>query len=154
MMATGLVDLGILRGVPDDLVDLGAASVFFPHGLGHLLGLDVHDMEDMGDRAGYGPGRSRSEHVAQASLRLDRILKPGMVVTVEPGFYQVPMLLERARGDARISTMVNWTQLERFADVRGIRIEDDVLITSGAPDVLSKEAPKEISELEEARQAS
>lgn len=147
-MAAGLVGLGILRGAPDDLVELGAASIFFPHGLGHLLGVDVHDMEDLGDRAGYGPGRTRSEHVAQAALRLDRELKPGMVMTIEPGFYQVPMLLERARRDARLQSMVNWNRLEAFADVRGIRIEDDVLITASEPEVLSSGAPKEIDELE------
>ena len=153
-MAAGLAELGILRGATDDLVELGAASIFFPHGLGHLLGVDVHDMEDLGDRAGYGPGRARSEHVAQAPLRLDRQLMPGMVVTIEPGFYQVPMLLERARLDTRLSSMVDWNRLEAFADVRGIRIEDDVLITADASEVLSQDAPKEIEDLESAYLAS
>ena len=90
----GLVELGILRGSIDGLFERGAHTLFFPHGVGHLLGLDVHDMEDLGDAAGYAPGRVRSSRFGDRYLRLDRDLVPGMAVTIEPGFYQVPGILE------------------------------------------------------------
>lgn len=86
VIASGLVDLGILRGRAEDLVDQDAHALFFPHGIGHLLGLDVHDMEDLGDLAGYAAGRSRSSRFGLGYLRLDRPLQAGMAVTIEPGF--------------------------------------------------------------------
>jgi Xaa-Pro aminopeptidase len=147
-MAESLVDLGILKGTTDALVETGAASVFFPHGLGHLLGLDVHDMEDLGDAAGYAPGQKRSAHPTLSTLRLRRVLKENMYVTIEPGFYQVPLLLERAKADASVRQFVDWSRLEAFSDVRGIRIEDDVLVGEKGPRVLSASAPKEIAEIE------
>lgn len=147
--AEALVDLRILKGTTDALVETGAASVFFPHGLGHLLGLDVHDMEDLGDAAGYAPGQERSEHPTFSTLRLRRVLRENMCVTIEPGFYQVPLLLERAKTDARVSQLIDWNRLEEFSDVRGIRIEDDVLVGAQGASVLSAEAPKEISEIED-----
>lgn len=147
-MAEGLVALGILRGAPDDLYERGAASIFFPHGLGHLLGLDVHDMEDLGDLAGYDRGKTRSTLPGESALRLDRVLAAAQVVTIEPGFYQSPVLLERARRDAALSETVNWSTLSRFRDVRGIRIEDDVQVTARGADVLSSAAPKEIADIE------
>lgn len=147
-MGEGLVELGLLRGEAGDLYERGAVAVFFPHGLGHLLGLDVHDMEDLGDRAGYDVGAERSTQPGESALRLDRRLAADQVVTIEPGFYQSPLLLERARLDPRVRDAVVWERLPAFADVRGIRIEDDVRITSGAAQVLSASAPKEIDALE------
>jgi Xaa-Pro aminopeptidase len=146
----GLVALGVLRGDVDGLLERGAANLFFPHGVGHLLGLDVHDMEDLGDRAGYAPGRARSSRFGDAFLRLDRDLEPGMAVTVEPGFYQVPGILESPELTAPLGADLDRTALARFADVRGIRIEDDVLITHGDPEVLSQAAPKTIAAVEAA----
>jgi Xaa-Pro aminopeptidase len=148
VLAEGLVALGILRGDPDELVADGVVALLFPHGVGHLLGLDVHDMEDLGDRAGYAPGRARSTQFGLRSLRLDRDLAPGMAVTIEPGLYLVPAILEdpeltRAAGD-RLDRRV----LARYADVRGIRIEDDVLVTADAPEVLTAAIPKKASEVE------
>ncbi|HEY9606529.1 MAG TPA: aminopeptidase P family protein, partial [Allocoleopsis sp.] len=93
VIAQGLVDLGILRGQVSDLVEMDAHALFFPHGIGHLLGLDVHDMEDLGDLAGYEEGRTRSDRFGLGYLRLDRPLQAGMLVTIEPGFYQVPAIL-------------------------------------------------------------
>ena len=90
----GLIALGIYRGDLEELYARGAAALFFPHGVGHLIGLDVHDMEDLGDRAGYAPGRARIANFGDRYLRLDRDLVPGMAVTIEPGFYRIPMLLE------------------------------------------------------------
>lgn len=137
IIAEGLVNLGILRGAPEDLVEQDAHALFFPHGVGHLLGLDVHDMEDLGDLAGYEPGRTRSDRFGLCYLRLDRPLRPGMVVTVEPGFYQIPALLQDPKQRDRYAALVNWDRLADFADVRGIRIEDDILVTATGREVLT-----------------
>ncbi len=147
-LAEGLVDLGILQGNPQDLVDRDAHALFFPHGVGHLLGLDVHDMEDLGDRAGYAVGRERSDRFGLGFLRLNRPLLAGMVVTIEPGFYQVPAILNDAAMRAKYQDAVNWERLEQFSDVRGIRIEDDVLVTETGSEVLTKGIPVTIDELE------
>lgn len=136
-LAEGLIDLGILRGNAADLVDRDAHALFFPHGIGHLLGLDVHDMEDLGDLAGYEKGRSRSSRFGLGYLRLDRPLQAGMIVTIEPGFYQVPALLNDPERREKYHEVVNWERLAEFSDVRGIRIEDDVLVTSDGSEVLS-----------------
>jgi Xaa-Pro aminopeptidase len=141
VLAEGLVDLGILRGQSQDLVEQDAHALFFPHGVGHLLGLDVHDMEDLGDLAGYETGRERSSRFGLGYLRLDRPLKAGMAVTIEPGFYQVPALLNDPERQAQYREQVNWERLAQFSDVRGIRIEDDVLITETGCEVLTADLP-------------
>lgn len=148
-LAAGLVDLGILRGDPESLVDRDIHALFFPHGVGHLLGLDVHDMEDLGDVAGYAPGRSRSARFGLAFLRLDRPLQPNMVVTIEPGFYQVPGILGPARQSGQYDDAINWDRLDQFASVRGIRIEDDVQITPGGCRVLTQALPTAPETIEE-----
>jgi Xaa-Pro aminopeptidase len=153
-IVTGLRDLGIFRGEVDGLLERGAAAVFFPHGIGHLLGLDVHDMEDLGDRAGYAPGRGRSARFGDGYLRLDRDLAPGMAVTIEPGFYQVPAILADASLTGALGADLDRAVLERYADVRGIRIEDDVLCTEGEPEVLTRGVPKDASAVEEVMAAS
>ncbi|WP_204141019.1 aminopeptidase P family protein [Halomicronema sp. CCY15110] len=148
VLAAGLVDLGILRGDPDSLVEQDAHALFFPHGIGHLLGLDVHDMEDLGDLAGYAPGRTRSDRFGLAFLRLDRPLQAGMVVTIEPGLYQVPGILQDPQTRDRFAAVVNWERLTEFRDVRGIRIEDDVLITPTGSDVLTAALPNRAPDIE------
>jgi Xaa-Pro aminopeptidase len=148
VIATGLVDLGILKGKPEDLVAMDAHALFFPHGVGHLLGLDVHDMEDLGDVAGYEPERTRSDRFGLGYLRLNRPLQSGMLVTIEPGFYQVPAILNDANFCQKYRYVVNWERLAQFADVRGIRIEDDVLITESGVEVLTGELPTKIEEIE------
>jgi Xaa-Pro aminopeptidase len=147
VITEGLVDLGILRGKPQDLVAMDAHTLFFPHGVGHLLGLDVHDMEDLGDLAGYEEGRTRSDRFGLSYLRLDRPLRAGMVVTVEPGFYQVPAILNSPEFRNKYREVVNWERLETFKDVKGIRIEDDVLITELGTEVLTA-LPNKIEEIE------
>ncbi|MFV8751801.1 aminopeptidase P family protein [Nannocystaceae bacterium ST9] len=151
ILAQGLVDEGILVGDVDNLVERGATGLFFVHGLGHLLGLDVHDMEDLGDRAGYAPGRTRSKQFGLCYLRLDRDLVPGMAVTIEPGFYQVPAVL--APGSELVAPFeadgtLNRAKLRRFRDVRGIRIEDDVLVTAEGSEVLTSALGKRVDEVE------
>lgn len=147
-IAEGLVALGIFRGDVDELVADGVHATFFPHGIGHLLGLDVHDMEDLGDRAGYAPGRTRSEQFGLGYLRLDRDLQVGMAVTIEPGFYAVPAILRDPERQRAEKGRVDRVELDKYASVRGIRIEDDVLITEGGPDVLTAALPKEAAAIE------
>ena len=146
----GLVHLGIFRGDVDGLAERGAHALFLPHGVGHLLGLDVHDMEDSGDRAGYAKGRTRAARFGDRYLRLDRDLAPGMAVTIEPGFYVVPGILNDAALTAPFAGDLDRDKLATFADVRGIRIEDDVVVTEGEPDVLSAAIPKAPSDVEAA----
>ncbi|MEM8602722.1 MAG: M24B family metallopeptidase, partial [Cyanobacteria bacterium P01_H01_bin.121] len=140
-IATGLVELGILQGDPETLVERDAHALFFPHGIGHLLGLDVHDMEDLGDVAGYAPGRQRSDRFGLGYLRLDRTLHAGMTVTIEPGFYQVPAILNDPQRREQYQDCVNWERLADFTDVAGIRIEDDVLVTATGTEVLTAALP-------------
>jgi Xaa-Pro aminopeptidase len=149
-LVEGLIGLGILRGSAHDLYARGAAALFFPHGIGHLLGLDVHDMEDLGDRAGYAPGRQRPQSFGDRYLRLDRDLAPGMCVTIEPGFYQIARILQRPNEVGDLEGALDRSKLARFVDVRGIRIEDDVLVTAGGREVLTAGAPKDIDDIEHA----
>lgn len=140
-LAAGLVDLGILRGDPDGLVERDVHALFFPHGVGHLLGLDVHDMEDLGDVAGYAAGRSRSDRFGLKFLRLDRPLATNMVVTIEPGFYQVPGILGPAQQSGQYDDVICWERLRAFDGVRGIRIENDVQINPTGCTVLTADLP-------------
>jgi Xaa-Pro aminopeptidase len=148
VLTAHLVDLGILEGAVDALVEDGVHALFMPHGIGHLLGLDVHDMEDLGDRAGYAAGRTRSAQFGLGYLRLDRDLAPGMLVTIEPGFYQVPLLLEQPERFGIDARPLRRERLADFADVRGIRIEDDVLITDDGHVVLTDGLPKDAAVIE------
>jgi len=148
LIAEGLVNLGVLRGDPAELVADGVVALFFPHGLGHLIGLDVHDLEDLGDRATYAPGRSRSTEPGLRTLRLDRDLVPGMAITIEPGLYQVPAILDDPARTSLAGDRLRRDHLAAFADVRGIRIEDDVLVTNDGHEVLTAAIPKEVDAIE------
>ncbi len=148
VLAEGLVDLGILQGEPEGLVEQDAHALFFPHGVGHLLGLDVHDMEDLGDVAGYEEGRERSDRFGLGYLRLNRPLETGMVVTIEPGFYQVPAILENPEFREKHQGNINWERLAQFSDVRGIRIENDVLVTVEGAEVLTADLPTDADTIE------
>lgn len=148
VLVRGLTEIGLLRGDPHELYERGAAALFFPHGIGHLLGLDVHDMEDLGDRAGYAPGRERSTARGERFLRLDRELEPGMCVTIEPGYYRIPFILDDPREIGDLESAIDRGVLARLADVRGIRIEDDVLVTETGAEVLTSAIPKAASDVE------
>ena len=128
---------------------MDAHALFFVHGIGHLIGLDVHDMEDLGDLAGYEAGRVRSSRFGLGFLRLNRVLQEGMLVSIEPGFYQVPAILNNSETRAKYKDSVKWDELEKFADVRGIRIEDDILVTEGGREVLTGKLPTKALEIEE-----
>jgi Xaa-Pro aminopeptidase len=149
-LASGLVDLGVLRGNPIELVADGVLALLFPHGVGHLIGLDVHDMEDLGDRAGYAPGRTRATEFGLRFLRLDRDLAPGMAVTIEPGLYLVPAILDDPKLAKVAAGRLDRARLAAFADVRGIRIEDDILVTGTGAEVLTAAIPKAPDDIEAA----
>jgi Xaa-Pro aminopeptidase len=149
-LADGLVALGILEGDPAELVADGVVYLLFPHGIGHLLGLDVHDMEDLGDRAGYAPGRTRATEFGLRFLRLDRDLVAGMAVTIEPGIYLVPAILDDPELSRKAQGRLRRDRLTAFSDVRGIRIEDDILVTASGSEVLTAAIPKECEAVESA----
>jgi len=154
VIADGMAQLGLLNGTADDLVASGAHTLFFPHGVGHLIGIDVHDMEGFGEVVAYAPGRKRSTDFGTAFLRNDIDLAAGMCVTIEPGIYFVPAILHDAKFRARFKGQVEFQKVERFLTMNqkrgfgGIRIEDDVMCTKSGPDVLSAEVPKERIALE------
>ena len=144
-IAQGLVDAGILRGSVEELVAADAHALFFPHGLGHMLGLSTHDC------AGYLEGRVPEDRFGLAYLRTDLPLAPGYVVTIEPGIYFVPALLTDPARRERYAEMVNWDVVDRLLDFGGIRIEDDVLITGDGCEVMSEALPKSADEIEAIR---
>ncbi len=147
VLAEFLKDEGLLRCSAEDAVHTGAHALFFPHGVGHLIGLDVHDLENFGDRAAYPPDRERSPQFGTGYLRLDLDLEAGMVVTVEPGFYVVPAILEDPTLRERFADQVDFEIAARWAGFGGIRIEDDVAVTPGDPEVISGAIPKAIDAL-------
>ena len=149
-IASGLKDIGLMKGDVEEAVAAGAHALFFVHGLGHMIGLDVHDMEDLGDVVGYAPGEERSTQFGLAYLRLARQLEPGFVITVEPGIYFIPALIDRWRTDEMHTEYIDYERLESFRNFGGIRIEDDILITEDGSRVLGPGIPKTVAEIEEA----
>lgn len=144
-----LIDLDLMRGPAEDAVSAGAHALFFPHGLGHMLGLDVHDMENLGeDVVGYDDQIQRSDQFGRNALRLGRALEPGFVVTVEPGCYFIPQLIARWKEDGRHEAFINYDTVHDFVGFGGIRIEDDVHVTEGGPVVLGPPIAKSIDEVE------
>ena len=148
-LAASLVDIGLMRGDPDEAVAAGAHALFMPHGLGHLLGLDVHDLEALGeDHVGYGDGFVRDPRFGNKSLRLARPVREGWVLTVEPGCYLNPLLTERWRADGQHVAFIDFDAVQRLGAVGGIRIEDDVLVTADGARVLGAPIPKARAEVE------
>ncbi len=150
VIAAGLIELGLLEGDIDDVVAAGAHALFFPHGVGHMMGLDVHDMEDLGDVVGYSEGERRSSQFGLAALRLARELEPGFVITIEPGIYFIPALIDLWAGEGRLRDFIRYDRLEPYRSFGGIRIEDDVLITGEGRRVLGPGVPKEVQDVEAA----
>lgn len=135
-MVAGLVAMGVMRGTPESLVAQEAHTLFFPHGLGHMVGLGVRD------GSGLLPGRTKDPRSSLRTLRMDLPLAPGYVVTVEPGLYFIPALLNDPARRERFHGCVNWPLVEQHLDLGGVRIEDNVLVTAGAPEVLTAAIPK------------
>jgi Xaa-Pro aminopeptidase len=145
----GLKELGIMKGDVNDAVVNGAHALFFPHGLGHMMGLDVHDMEDLGENyVGYDTTVSRSEQFGLAFLRLARKLQPGFVLTVEPGIYFIPELIDQWKAEKKFSNFINYMKIDDYMETGGIRIEDDILVTKNGYRVLGKPIPKTIPDIE------
>ena len=130
VMVRGMVDLGFMRGDPAEAVQAGAHAIFFQCGTGHMMGLDVHDMEGLGENdVGYGEGFTRSTLFGHKSLRLARPLQPGFVVTIEPGVYINRWLTERWKAEGRHAGFIDYAMFEKHEAFGGIRIEDDILVT-------------------------
>lgn len=130
-MLESLSALGLVRGDVDEMVALGIAGLFMPHGLGHNMGLDCHDMEDFGENlVGYDDDQSRSSQLGLGSLRMARRLSPGNVITDEPGIYFIPALIEEWKRNGTDKGYVQYSALESYYDFGGIRLEDDLLVTA------------------------
>lgn len=151
VLAAGLRDLGLIRGNVDEAVQAGAHTLFFQCGLGHMMGLDVHDMEGLGeDYVGYTPTLKRNYDFGWRSLRLGKALEPGFVITVEPGLYFIPELIDRWSAERKCAQHINYDEVDKYRDFGGVRIEDDVLVTEHSCRVLGKPIPRSIAEIEAA----
>jgi Xaa-Pro aminopeptidase len=145
----GLKDLGLMKGNVDDALANGAHALFFPCGLGHMMGLDVHDMEDLGEvYVGYG-GEPKSTQFGLKSLRLGRKLEPGFVLTIEPGIYFIPELIDQWNAKSHNSDYINFDRVEEYKTFGGLRNEEDFLITETSYELLGKPKPKSIADVEE-----
>lgn len=150
-MVRGLKDLGLMKGDAAGAVAKGAHALFFPHGLGHNMGLDVHDMEDLGENhVGYNDSVKRSDQFGLAYLRMARELRPGYVMTVEPGIYFIPALVEKWRKEKKHLEFIVYDKVEKFLDFGGVRLEDDVLVTEKGRRVLGPPIPKTPADVEKA----
>lgn len=150
LMLERLSALGLVHGDLDNMVSIGLAGLFQPHGLGHNMGLDVHDMEDLGENlVGYDPDQTRANQLGLGSLRMARRLVPGHVITDEPGIYFIPALIEKFKKEGTGKDYINFAKLEQYYDFGGIRLEDDVLVTAdGARRLGHKRLPITPEELE------
>ncbi len=130
VITEGLQALGLMKGDIDESLQRGAHALFMPHGLGHMMGLDTHDMEGLGETlVGYDSEITRSSQFGTASLRLGRRLQTGFVLTVEPGIYFIPALIDKWKSDGANDAFINFDKLESYRNFGGIRLEDDILIT-------------------------
>lgn len=145
----GLKKAGLMKGDTDAALEAEAHTLFMPHGLGHQMGMDVHDMEGLGENyVGYDENTTRATSFGTAYLRLGKELKPGIVLTVEPGIYFIPDLIDQFRNEGKFMDFVNYDKLETYKDFGGIRIEDDILVTETGNRVLGRPIPKTIEEVE------
>lgn len=151
VLAQGLKEIGLMKGNVEEAVAAGAHALFLPHGLGHMMGLDVHDMEDLGQiHVGYDDKVRPSTQFGLSALRMGRELQEGFVITDEPGCYFIPALIDNWRGDKMHTDFLCYDKIEKFKDFGGIRIEDDILITpNGSRFTGEKRIPLTVSEIED-----
>ena len=151
VLAQGLKDLGIMKGDVEEAVAAGAHALFMPHGLGHMMGIDVHDMEDLGQNyVGYDDEVRPSQQFGLASLRMGRRLEEGFVITDEPGCYFIPALIDKWKAEHLHTDFLNYDVIETFKDFGGIRLEDDILITpDGSRFTGEKRIPITLEEVEQ-----
>jgi Xaa-Pro aminopeptidase len=151
VIVEGMKSLGLMKGNADDVVREGAHAMFFQCGLGHMMGLDVHDMENLGEvYVGYD-GEPKSTQFGRKSLRLGRKLEPGFVLTIEPGVYFIPELIDLWKGEKKFTEFINYDKLETYKDFGGIRNEEDYLITEDGARRLGKKIPLTTDEVEALR---
>ena len=151
VICEGLKGLGIMKGDPAEAVAAGAHAMFFPCGLGHMMGLDVHDMENLGEVwVGYD-GQPKSTQFGRKSLRLARPLEPGFVLTIEPGIYFIPELIDLWKSEGRFKDFINYEKVETYKDFSGLRNEEDYLITETGARRLGKKIPLTAEEVEAIR---
>lgn len=149
VIAKRLTELGLMKGDPEEAVANGAHALFFPHGLGHMIGLDVHDMENYGENyVGYGDDIQRSTQFGLAYLRFAKRLKPGFCLTIEPGIYFIPPLIEKWKSESKLEQFINYNEVEKYFNFGGIRLEDDVLITETGAQYIGQRVPITIEEVE------
>jgi Xaa-Pro aminopeptidase len=149
IIASGLKDLGLMKGDVDEAVAAGAHALFMPHGLGHMMGLDVHDMEALGENnIGYNSNVKRSDQFGLAFLRFALPYQSGHVFTIEPGCYFIPELIELWRSENKFKDFINYSKIEKYMPIGGVRIEDNVLITEKGHKLLGKLIPKTVKEIE------
>lgn len=152
IITEGLKALGLMKGDTEEAVAAGAHALFFPHGLGHMIGLDVHDMEGLGEEhVGYAGELERSAQFGLKSLRMGRALQPGHVMTVEPGIYFIPELIQKWQADGLHAPFLNYDKINAYLGFGGIRIEDNILVTADGQRVLGPAIPKRIEEVEALR---
>jgi Xaa-Pro dipeptidase len=150
-LASGLKDLGLMKGNVDEAVEVGAHAMFFQCGTGHMTGLDVHDMENLGEEfVGYDEHTQRSKQFGLCYLRLAKPLQPGFVVTVEPGIYFIPALYHSWKAEKKFEQFLNYAAIARYMDFGGVRIEDDVLVLPKGNRIVGKKLAKTIPEVEAA----
>ena len=149
IIASGMKELGLMKGDTDEAVSAGAHALFMPHGLGHMLGLDVHDMEGLGENfVGYNEEVIRSTQFGLAFLRFALPYKPGHVFTIEPGCYFIPELIDQWGAEGKFRDFINYDKVRTYKDFGGVRIEDNLLITDKGHKLLGKPIPKTVSEVE------
>ena len=151
-LVDGLKDMGLMKGNAQDAVQAGAHALFFQCGLGHMMGLDVHDMENLGEvYVGYTSELHQSDEFGLRSLRLGKALETNFVITVEPGIYMIPELINQWQSEHKHSDFINYQKVETFKDFGGIRMEDDYLITPEGSRLLGKPLPLSVVEIEAIR---
>lgn len=149
VIADGLKSLGLMKGDTDIAVEKGAHALFFPHGLGHMMGLDVHDMEDLGENhVGYDEETHRSDLFGTAYLRMGRRLQPGHVITDEPGIYFIPALIDQWEREKMHTDFINYDKVREYIGFGGIRLEDDLLITADGCKLIGERLPITVEEVE------
>jgi Xaa-Pro aminopeptidase len=149
IIASGMKELGLMKGDVDEAVAAGAHALFMPHGLGHMMGLDVHDMESLGENfVGYNDEIKRSTQFGTAFLRFALPFKQGHVLTIEPGCYFIPELTDQWKAEKRFPGFINYDKIKSYRDLGGIRVEDNILITDKGHRLLGKPIPKTVSEIE------
>jgi len=149
VIASGLKELGLMKGDVDEAVASGAHALFFPHGLGHMMGLDVHDMEDYGQiHVGYDNEVRPIDQFGTAYLRMGRRLEPGFVITNEPGIYFIPALIEKWEKEQINAAFINYDKVRTYLGFGGIRLEDDILVTATGARLLGNRIPIEPEEVE------